>query len=412
MISNEQEKNTKTFEGLGQLTDSMASSNQAELSEVETGNKGVPDFDEMISFNHTYLNYRLARCYSTREHLNEATFGLLMTNVFIYSGDIIDIKSMVNMSNSEAVKNIRKKIKDYKDADIQIKITFVENVPFYVKTIGFQETAESILPILTDLPKEKEILIERFFSVYPKFVDEIIKFGEKAYFILKDHMVNLIRDILSKTKNATILKLVSEGLVYMTQFMKEDDKGGKVLIIVIQMAQEDDDEQRKERAMNLFGSLAPYVGSELIQCYIIPQVISFVNDTSNKVRKEVASQLTNICDKIPQDLFKKKMLPVYKKLSSDNYFAVKKVTAEILPKITKLCDTETISKEIIPIFKNFVTDEKPVVKNVAIEIFGEFISLIKQILQSVCCPFPSPFNFVMQAPQHNLLCDLQKYVNS
>ena len=378
MISNEQEKNTKTFEGLGQLTDSMASSDQAELSEVETGNKGVPDFDEMISFNHTYLNYRLARCYSTREHLNEATFGLLMTNVFIYSGDIIDIKSMVNMSNSEAVKNIRKKIKDYKDADIQIKITFVENVPFYVKTIGFQETAESILPILTDLPKEKEILIERFFSVYPKFVDEIIKFGEKAYFILKDHMVNLIRDILSKTKNATILKLVSEGLVYMTQFMKEDDKGGKVLIIVIQMAQEDDDEQRKERAMNLFGSLAPYVGSELIQCYIIPQVISFVNDTSNKVRKEVASQLTNICDKIPQDLFKKKMLPVYKKLSSDNYFAVKKVTAEILPKITKLCDTETISKEIIPIFKNFVTDEKPVVKNVAIEIFGEFISLIKQ----------------------------------
>ena len=378
MISKEQEKNTKTFEGLGQLTDSMASTDQAELSEIETGNKGVPEFDELISFNHTYLNYRLARCYSTRDQLNEATFGLLMTNVFIYSGDIIDIKSMVNMSNSEAVKNIRKKIKDYKDADIQVKITFVENVPFYVKTIGFQETAESILPILTDLPKEKEILIERFFSVYPKFVDEIIKFGEKAYFILKDHMVNLIRDILSKTKNATILKSVSEGLVYMTQFMKEDDKGGKVLIIVIQMAQEDDDEQRKERAMNLFGSLAPYVGSELIQCYTIPQVISFVNDASNKVRKEVATQLINICDKIPQDLFKKKMLPVYKKLSSDSNFSVKKVAAEILPKITKLCDTETISKEIIPIFKNFVTDDKPAVKNVAIEIFGEFISLIKQ----------------------------------
>jgi serine/threonine-protein phosphatase 4 regulatory subunit 1 len=231
---------------------------------------------------------------------------------------------------------------------------------------------------LTDLTKEKDILIERFFAVYPKFVDEIIKFGEKAYFILKDHMINLIRDILSKTKNANILKLVSEGLVYMTQFMKEDDKGGKVLIIVIQMAQEDDDEQRKERAMNLFGSLAPYVGSELIQCYTIPQVNSFVNDNSYKVRKEVASQLTNICDKIPQDLFKKRMLPVYKKLSSDQHFTVKKIAAEILPKITKLCDTETISKEIIPIFKNFVTDEKPVVRNVTIEIFGEFISLIKQ----------------------------------
>ena len=54
------------------------------------------------------------------------------------------------MSNSEAVKNNRKKINDYKNADIQLKITFIENVLFYVKTVGFQETAESILPILNE----------------------------------------------------------------------------------------------------------------------------------------------------------------------------------------------------------------------------------------------------------------------
>ena len=384
MVSNEpkDDKIIKGWEEIGN-TDNTQSSNQesqneqAELSEVETGNKGQPDFDEMISFNHTYLNYRVARCLATREQLNEATFGLLVTNVFIYSGDIIDIKSMANMSNSEAVKNVRKKISDYKDADIQIKITFIENVPFYVKTVGFQETAESILPILTDLTKEKDILNERFFNVFPKFVDEIVKFGEKAYFILKEHMINLIREILSTTKNANILKSVSDGLVYMTNFMKEDDKGGYVLTIVIQMAQEDEDEQRKERAMNLFGSLAPLVGSELIQCYIIPQVNSFVNDSSYKVRKEVATQLINICEKIPQDLFKKKMLPVYKNLSTDSSYLVKKVAAENLPKITKLCDTETISKELLPIFKTFVQDEKGAVRNVAIEIFGEFISLIK-----------------------------------
>ena len=391
MVSNEpkDDKIIKGWEEIGQIntnnSDNSQSSisnqesqnEQAELSEVETGNKGQPDFDEMISFNHTYLNYRVARCLSTREQLNEATFGLLVTNVFIYSGDIIDIKSMANMSNSEAVKNVRKKISDYKDADIQIKITFIENVPFYVKTVGFQETAESILPILTDLTKEKDILNERFFNVFPKFVDEIVKFGEKAYFILKEHMINLIREILSTTKNANILKSVSDGLVYMTNFMKEDDKGGSVLTIVIQMAQEDDDEQRKERAMHLFGSLAPLVGSELIQCYIIPQVISFVNDSSYKIRREVATQLINICEKIPQELFKKKLLPVYKKLSTDSSYLVKKVAVENLPKITKLCDTETISKELLPIFKNFVQDDKSAVKNVAIEIFGEFISLIK-----------------------------------
>ena len=332
----------------------------------------------MISFNHTYLNYRLARCLATKEQLNDATFRLLMTNVFIYSGDIVDIKSMNNMSNSESVKNVRKKINDYKNAEIHDKITFVENIPFYVKNIGFQETAESILPILSELPKEKEVLTERFFAVYPKFVDEIVKFGEKAYFILKEHMINLIRETLSSTKNSNILKSASDGLVYMTNFMKEDDKGGYVLTIVIQMAQEDEDDQRKETAMRLFGSLAPLVGSELIQCYIIPQINSFVNDSSYKVRKEVATQLINICEKIPQDIFKKKMLPVYEKLSIDESYLVKKVAAENLPRITKLCDTETIYKDLLPIFKNFVQDEKGAVRNVAIEIFGEFISLIKQ----------------------------------
>ena len=381
-MSNEikDDKAIKGWEDVGPLTDTPSKdevqNEQAELSEVETGNKGQPDFDEMISFNHTYLNYRIAKTFMTKEALNEATFGLLMTNVFIYSGDIIDIKSMSSMSNSEAVKNIRQKINAYKDQDIQLKITFIENVAFYVKTIGFQETAESILPILGDLPREKEELSRRFFIGFPKFVDEIIKFGDKGYFILKEHMINLIRETLSNTKNTEILKLCAEGLVYMTNYMKEDDKGGSVLTIVIQMAQDDEDEQKKEIAMSLFGSLAPLVNSEIVQAYIIPQINSFSNDASGGVRKEVACQLINICERIPKDLFKKKLLPVYKKLSTDPLWTVKKVSAENLPKITKLCDTETISKELLPLFKSFVQDEKTAVKNVAIEIFGEFISLI------------------------------------
>ena len=146
---------------------------QAELSEIETGKKGQPDFDEIISFNHDNLNYRMANCFKTKELLNEGSFDLLMTNVFIYSGDAIDINFMENMSNAESVKNIRKKINNYKTDDIQVKITFIENVSFYTKIVGFQETAQSILPILSDLPKEKEVLTERFFHDFNKFVEKL-----------------------------------------------------------------------------------------------------------------------------------------------------------------------------------------------------------------------------------------------
>ena len=355
---------------------------QAELSEVETGSKDQPDFEEIINFNHTFLNYRICKTFSDKSNLDASTFELLMTNVFIYSGNVIDFKSMTSISNSDAVKNIRQKINSYNDQDINNKITFIENVPFYVKTIGFQETVELILPIINDLPREKETLATRFFNVFPKFVDEIVKFGEKGYFILNEYMINLIGEFLANNpnniykKNPNLVKSLSDGLVYMTNFIKDEHKGESVLTIVIRMAQDDDDDHKRESAMSLFGALTPLVQTDYIELYVIPQVNSFADDHSGNVRKEVANQLYNISQKVSKGTFKRRLLPVYKKLSKDTLWNVKKAAAEILPKITKLCDSETISKDIIPIFKSFAQDEKPVVKNAAVEVFGEFISLI------------------------------------
>ena len=355
---------------------------QDELSEVETGSKDQPDFEEIINFNHTFLNYRICKNFSDKSNLDASTFDLLMTNVFIYSGNVIDFKSMTSISNSDAVKNIRQKINSYKDQDLSNKITFIENVPFYVKTIGFQETVELILPIINDLPREKETLATRFFNVFPKFVDEIVKFGEKGYFILNEYMINLIGEFLANNpnniykKNPNLVKSLSDGLVYMTNFIKDEHKGESVLTIVIRMAQDDDDDHKRESAMSLFGALTPLVHTDYIQLYVIPQVNSFADDHSGNVRKEVANQLYNISQKVSKEIFKRRLLPVYKKLSKDTLWNVKKAAAEILPKITKLCDSEIISKDIIPIFKSFAQDEKPVVKNAAVEIFGEFISLI------------------------------------
>ena len=55
----------------------------AELSEVDLGNKDQVNFDELISFSHTYLNYRIARTYNTLKELDENIFGLLMSNEFL-----------------------------------------------------------------------------------------------------------------------------------------------------------------------------------------------------------------------------------------------------------------------------------------------------------------------------------------
>ena len=75
----------------------------AELSEVDLGNKDQVNFDELISFSHTYLNYRIARTYNTLKELDDNIFGLLMSNEFLLAGTPITIDSLNSMSNSESV---------------------------------------------------------------------------------------------------------------------------------------------------------------------------------------------------------------------------------------------------------------------------------------------------------------------
>ena len=355
---------------------------QAELSEIETGLTDQPDFDEIIIFTHTFYNFRLAKVFPDKETLNASSFDLLTTNIFIYSGDLIDFKSMTtNLSNSEAVKRIRQRINSYRTQDVQNKKVFIENIPFYIRTIGFQETVESIVPIISDLTREKDNITSRFFEIFPQVVDEIIKFGDKSYFILKDYLVKLISEFLVSnnniySKNPSMVKSISNALVYLSKYIKNEDKGESVLAIVIKMAQDDDDELKRVASMSLFGALTPYVDKDFFNLFIIPQVKSFADDPAGNVRKEVANQLYNIAQNVNKDIFKRRILPVYQKLSKDTLWFVKKVAVEILPKITKLCDSDIVLKNIMPIFKNFANEEKIEVKISLVETLGEFIALL------------------------------------
>ena len=120
----------------------------------------------------------------------------------MYSGNLVDFKSITNLSNTEAIKNIRQKINSYGTQNFTTKKMFIENVPFYIRTVGFQETVENILPIISDLSREKDLLVTtRFFEIFEQFIDEIKKFGDKGYFILKEYIVKCLLVIEKKNLN-------------------------------------------------------------------------------------------------------------------------------------------------------------------------------------------------------------------
>jgi len=148
------------------------------------------------------------------------------------------------------------------------------------------------------------------------------------------------------------------------------------------LSHDDSDENSRILATKLFDKLAPIIGQELCELYVIPQIDSFADDPNSKVRKAVANNFYNLCTIVSNISFKNKLLPIFQKyiinyklrLSKDSLWTVRKATAEMLPKISSFCDNLTRSTILLEIFNNFTVDKQRYVKIAAIEIFGQFIA--------------------------------------
>ena len=83
----------------------------AELSEVDLGNKDQVNFDELISFFHTHLNYSIVKTYWTLKEFDNNIFCLLISNEFLLAWSNITKDSLNIMSYSEIVKTLKINLK-------------------------------------------------------------------------------------------------------------------------------------------------------------------------------------------------------------------------------------------------------------------------------------------------------------
>lgn len=346
------------------------------------------NFDEIITFNHTYLKYRLFDGLALK--VDEFPFLLnhefllagILNNLKIYflTGNMnFDEKSLSSMNNKEILQLVKTRVQSYlNDSDINFKSLFLDNLPNYAKEIGFESTVDLLLPIITKIPEEKDSVKIKFLQNLKKFVEYLSTNGEEGYKLIRDQIIPILNEIFQDKKNVRIIDLCSEALVELTKYIRDDDRGYHILTIVIVMAHDDQDEESRVLSAKLFNQLAPIIGRELCELYVVPQIASFADDPHSKVRKAVAGNFLNMCISISEGSFKSKLLPVYQKLSKDSLWIVRKAAAEILHRITSLCDSETITSTLLDIFRNFTSDNQRYVRIAAIEVLGQFIALLKK----------------------------------
>ena len=66
--------------------------------------------------------------------------------------------------------------------------------------------------------------------------------------LITELLVNNSNNIYKKNPN--LVKLISNGLIYLSKYIKDDDRGESILTIVIKMAQDDDNDLKRETSMN------------------------------------------------------------------------------------------------------------------------------------------------------------------
>ena len=150
-------------------------------------------------------------------------------------------------------------------------------------------------------------------------------------------------------------------------------------VFYLVLANDTEDEESRVVAAKLFNALANNVGEELLCIYVVPTMASFAEDTSSKVRKAVANNFLNMSRSISRDIFSKKIIPVYEKLSVDSLWIVRKIACLNIHYVAELCNSENIHR-LVNTFRIFTEDNQKFVKTSALEVIGYFTNVLPRNL--------------------------------
>jgi HEAT repeat protein len=127
-------------------------------------------------------------------------------------------------------------------------------------------------------------------------------FGNDAYRKVCDAIFPLIEKLLyDKTEEIRdrAIQIVAE----IRNVVNEDEKE-HVMRLTLGLAH-DDNEKLRESAVKLLNELAPDMGQQLCECYIVKEIRSLGMDDSSNVRITVVQNLLNVSKNVSIDCFSK-----------------------------------------------------------------------------------------------------------
>ena len=190
-----------------------------------------------------------------------------------------------------------------------------------------------------DVPDVKKSLLNQIKPLTELFSD---KFGNDGYKIITKTVFPILDSLLYDSDESVRDKSVSV-VSEMRKVVKEAEKE-HIMKLTLDLAHEENNEKLRETAVKLLNDLAPDMGQELCEFFIVHEICSLGYDSKSNVRSAVARNLVNVSKCVSLECFYKKIVPLYRDvLTKDKEEKVRKTCAEVVSEITQVSPIERTS---------------------------------------------------------------------
>lgn len=144
----------------------------------------------------------------------------------------LDVDIVSKMGNDEILHMIKAKVQSYHtEGDTNMKSSFIDNIAFYAKEIGFENTIDILLPLIKKIKNENDTIKSKFLANVIKLV--VYLDSCKGYTIIRDQILPIISGFFYYKSNSKIVELACDAFIEMANFINEEDKGLHLLNTVI-----------------------------------------------------------------------------------------------------------------------------------------------------------------------------------
>ena len=273
-----------------------------------------------------------------------------------------------------------KKIKEYlKKSPANDRLDFTQNLLKMAQELGKQLTISGVLPSFKILASDND-------NIKIALIEQILPIGS---FLIESHeseeyqsIVSIMVPILNEflyDKSEKVKRKAVKALVEFWDLLTPEDRGDYILKFMLELAHEEDDEKVRITALRILNQVAGKLDAELWEKFIVKEIKSLAIDPFPQVRKNVASNLTNVCKSINRDWFLNEIFPLLTDLGKDKEDDVRNSCVEQVPTISAVWPPAIRTGELERMYLNFMTDSNKKVRVNAFKHIGKFLDTLKNL---------------------------------